>query len=126
MDSKFTGRLVLPLNIEKIEDHAFESCSGFTELTLNENLLSIGEDAFEECSGFEGNLVIPDKVREIGENAFCNCRGWKGNLVVGKSVTTLNTGAFAWRYESYGNHVMRTLSFAKVYFKGMIPSFFCG
>ena len=119
--SKFTGRLVLPLNIEKIEDHAFESCSGFTELTLNENLLSIGEDAFEECSGFEGNLVIPDKVREIGENAFCNCRGWKGNLVVGKSVTTLNTGAFAWRYESYGNHVMRTLSFAKVYFKGMIP-----
>ena len=40
---------------------------------------------------------------------------------MGKSVTTLNTGAFAWRYESYGNHVMRTLSFAKVYFKGMIP-----
>ena len=117
----FTGDLVLPLNVEKIGDHAFEGCSGFSELTLNENLLSIGEHAFKECSGFEGNLVIPDKVQEIGENAFCNCRGWKGNLVVGKSVTTLNTGAFAWRYESYGNHVMRTLSFAKVYFKGMIP-----
>lgn len=119
-NGKFTGRLVLPLNVEKIGGYAFGSCSGFSGLTLNENLLSIGEYAFNGCSGFEGNLVIPDKVQTIGRRAFYGCTGWKGNLIVGKSVTTLNSGSFT-RYYKSGGIDEGSLFFAKVYFKGMVP-----
>ncbi|MFR4037867.1 MAG: leucine-rich repeat protein [Butyricimonas faecalis] len=73
-------KLVLPLNIEKIETLAFGYCLRFTGLTLNENLLSIGDQAFSGCGGFEGDLVIPDKVQTIGQEAFYNCRNFNGVL----------------------------------------------
>lgn len=115
--SKLTGKLVLPLNVEKIGDNAFANCSGFTGLTLNENLLSIGEDAFEKCSGFEGNLVIPDKVQTIGMSAFQECEGLQGNLTIGKSVTDLGAWVFTIRNIYNGNRT----NFNKIYFKCLVP-----
>ena len=115
--SKLTGKLVLPLNVEKIGDNAFANCSGFTGLTLNENLLSIGEDAFEKCSGFEGNLVIPDKVQTIGMSAFQECEGLQGNLTIGKSVTDLGAWVFTIRNIYNGDRT----NFNKIYFKCLVP-----
>ena len=115
--SKLTGKLVLPLNVEKIGDNAFANCSGFTGLTLNENLLSIGEDAFEKCSGFEGNLVIPDKVQTIGMSACQECEGLQGNLTIGKSVTDLGAWVFTIRNIYNGDRT----NFNKIYFKCLVP-----
>lgn len=120
-NGKFTGMLVLPLNVEKIGGYAFGSCSGFSGLTLNENLLSIGEYAFYGCSGFEGNLVIPDKVQTIDKRAFWNCSGWKGSLVVGKNVTFLASEAFSQELGTYPNRYRRALNFSKIYFKCITP-----
>ena len=117
---RFTGKLVLSLNVEKIGDHAFESCSGFSGLTLNENLLSIGQYAFSGCSGFEGNLVIPDKVQTIGEKAFYNCRKFDGLLIFGRAVQSLGKDAFYYYYTGNSG----CLPFKKIYFKGKTPPVF--
>ena len=110
---------MLPLNVEKIGDYAFANCSGFSGLTLNENLLSIGERAFDVCSGFEGNLVIPDKVQVIGGYAFANCKKFNGNLIIGSAMETMGHWVFV-------NDGGKNLGFNKVYCKVVEPLQFLG
>ena len=117
---KIKGNLVLPPNLEIIDDNAFDACQGFVgNLIIPDKVQEIGDDAFAECNGFVGDLIIPDKVQRIGESAFYNCTGFNGSLIIGKSVTKIENNAFTklTQYDRESNF----LNFSKIYFKPTTP-----
>ncbi|MBO7481147.1 MAG: leucine-rich repeat domain-containing protein [Bacteroidales bacterium] len=65
----FSGDLVIPDSVKKIEDQAFCGCNNLT------------------------SVVIPDSVTEIENYAFYCCEGLM-EVTIGKSVTTIGIGAF--------------------------------
>ena len=75
-NSKFTGQLIIPNNVKRINRRAFFNCYNFTgELILSENLSYIDSEAFEGCSSISGTLKFPDKIYRIAESAFALCEG---------------------------------------------------
>lgn len=85
--------LVLPDSLEQIPKGAFGG-SGFTGLTLGNNVKIIGEKAFARCDDMKGDLVIPDQVVTIENRAFTECGDFEGCLVIGKGVETIGNYAF--------------------------------
>ena len=78
--------------ITSIGDHAFEGCSGMTELTLPNSVTRIGDGAFCDCSGFT-ELILPNSVRSIGESAFSGCSGMT-ELTLPNSIASIGNAAF--------------------------------
>ena len=68
-DQNFSGELVIPDSVTKIDNQAFLGCDKLT------------------------SVVIPDSVKEIDNYAFDSCKGLV-EVTIGKSVTTIGTGAF--------------------------------
>lgn len=119
-DTGWGKGLVLPENLSKIEDGAFENCHnlggiviqgrvtsignyafsgcGWTgrsgSLVIPDSVKSIGRYAFSGCSNLSGSLVIPDSVESIGDHAFSGCSGFSGSLVIPGSVETISEGTF--------------------------------
>ncbi len=91
-----TGHLIIPESVTKIDNSAFEGCSGINELTLPSSLLSIEEHAFTACSGITGSLNIPTSVTFIGQFAFQNCSGFTGSLILPATLQDIEYGAFVW------------------------------
>ncbi len=117
---KMKGNLVLPPNLEIIDNNVFCACQGFIgNLIIPDKVQQIGANAFRECNGFTGDLIIPDKVQRIGEFAFNNCTGFNGSLIIGKSVTKIEYNAFTkpTQYDRESN----ILNFSKIYFKSTTP-----
>ncbi len=83
--------VTIPEGLEYLGESAFEFCFDLKELTLLcDSLTKIPDYAFYAC-GVEGELVIPDGIKEIGEKALnCKCDG----IVVPKSVEKIGDGAF--------------------------------
>ncbi len=83
--------VTIPEGLEYLGESAFEFCFDLKELTLLcDSLTKIPDCAFYAC-GIEGELVIPDGIKEIGKEAFnCRCDG----IVVPKSVEKIGEGAF--------------------------------
>ena len=93
----FTGTLVIPDSVVKIDGGAFDGCTGFTGLKLGNHVQIIGNDsvwgAFNNCPGMSGTLVIPDSVKTIGNHAFEGCTGFTA-LKLGRGVTEIWESAF--------------------------------
>ena len=68
--------LTIPEDITEINEYAFESCTGLTNVTFgaNSQLTTIGEAAFRNCTSLT-SIVIPDSVTSIGSSAFLDCTG---------------------------------------------------
>ena len=63
------GKLLLPSDLNEIEESAFEGSSSFNEVVLPEGLQTIGSRAFAGCEGL--SLVhVPDSVTSIHADAF--------------------------------------------------------
>ena len=91
--SSIKGNLVLPHNLELIEQSAFNDCSGLTgSLVIPNNVESIPSRAFYRC-GFTGTLTLPKGLVEIGESAFYDT-DFKGELNIPSTVTTIGSSAF--------------------------------
>ena len=75
------------LNIEK---QVFKGCRGLTHLQLPEGLERIEEGAFNDCTGLEDTLVIPSTLQWIGVDAFRGCTKLKH--LVWKAVDCHNEG----------------------------------
>lgn len=56
-----------------IEKQVFKACRGLTHLQLPEGLLRIEDGAFNGCTGIEDTLVIPSTLQWIGVDAFRGC-----------------------------------------------------
>lgn len=59
-------------NIEKIEDRAFERCTGLSSISFGSSLKSIGYSAFSQSSSLT-KAIIPNTVTYIGGSAFSGC-----------------------------------------------------
>jgi len=89
----FSGDLILPDSLERIENNGFYYSMFSGNLTLGEGIQHIGEDAFAGCSLIKGDLIIPDSVTEIGGLAFAYC-GFDGVIEIGENVKTIGKYAF--------------------------------
>lgn len=67
--------VVLPENLEIIEDEAFQG-AGLTTLSLPLSLQTIGDHSFFGCSNLE-SIVIPGNVQSVGSYAFWSCENLK-------------------------------------------------
>ncbi len=76
----------------KISDHAFESCSRITSVTIGNSVTSIGVGAFFECSRLT-SVTIGNSVTRIGAEAFYDCSRIT-SVTIGNSVTSIDSSAF--------------------------------
>ena len=87
-------RIILPNNLEKIDNQAFYNCSELTTIDLPNSITEIGSEAFYE-TGLT-SIKIPEGVTIIGGSAF-----WWSNLhyiEIPKTVTSIGGFAFAGCY----------------------------
>ena len=71
----FTGcedliRIIIPQNVNIIDEHAFANCTNLARITLNTSLTTIGIYAFGNCSSLK-TITIPSSVTTIRGSAFC-------------------------------------------------------
>ena len=78
--------------VTSIGNHAFDSCSGLTSVTIPNSVTSIGEYAFKTCKGLT-SVTIPNSVTSIGAAAFGNCSGLT-SVTIGSGVTSIGNRAF--------------------------------
>ena len=84
--------IVIPESVTKIENRAFNGCSGLISIVIPESVTEIGNEAFNGCSGLT-SIVIPKSVTSIGIGAFCGCSGLT-SIVIFESVTEIGSEAF--------------------------------
>ncbi|GEM_PF-3248585 len=89
--SSWIKNLVIPENVEIIEQSAFANASNLKKITLSSNLKEIGNYAFSS-SGLEC-LMIPSNVEHIGKNAFSGISKLSF-IYIPESVTTIDEGLF--------------------------------
>ena len=70
----FTGcedliRIIIPQNVNIIDEHAFANCTNLARITLNTSLTTIGIYAFGNCSSLK-TITIPSSVTTIRGSAF--------------------------------------------------------
>lgn len=71
---------VIPNNVTRIEENAFNGCTGLTSITIPNSVTSIGRNAFEGCSSLT-SIIIPNSVTSIGNYAFDSCSGLTSIIV---------------------------------------------
>lgn len=64
--------LVIPSEITKVNDYAFDGCTGLKAITIPSSVTSIGDGAFEDCCRLT-SITIPSSVTSIGRLAFSGC-----------------------------------------------------
>ena len=74
----FTGcedliRIIIPQNVNIIDEHAFANCTNLARITLNTSLTTIGIYAFGNCSSLK-TITIPSSVTTIRGSAFYLCK----------------------------------------------------
>ncbi|MBR3402306.1 MAG: leucine-rich repeat protein, partial [Parasporobacterium sp.] len=83
----FTGSLVIPDTVTRIEASAFLNCNQLSgELTLPGNLEYLGSCAFTFCENLQGSVYLPDSIIDLGLNVFYGCVGLDGNLRIPNQV----------------------------------------
>ena len=84
-------------SVTSIGNHAFESCSSLTSVTIPNSVTSIGNSAFRECTGLT-SVTIPNSVTSIGDDAFESCSSLT-SVTIPNSVTSIGNHAFRNCYE---------------------------
>lgn len=68
----FIVSILLPNNLARIGDNAFESCVHLREVLIPNSVAEIGEYAFYRCLSL-ANITIPESVEYIDRDAFSQC-----------------------------------------------------
>lgn len=66
------GDFIIPNNVQKIGDKAFENSIGLTFIDIPISVTNIGKSAFSGCSGLT-SITVPKSVTEIGRWAWEYC-----------------------------------------------------
>ena len=90
--ARVSGALTIPDSVQSIGQSAFYG-TGFTSLTLGNNVKEIGKWAFQNCSGMKDDLVLPASVTSIGESAF-NGTGFDGALTFNAQIEEIPNNEF--------------------------------
>ena len=62
--------VVLPGNVENVEEYAFSGCSDMIHLTMSANLRSIADYAFNGCKRLEDITVYAERVPDLTATSF--------------------------------------------------------
>ena len=79
--------------VQSIGNHAFDSCSGLTSITIPNSVTSMGNWIFQYCSGLT-SITIPNSVTSIGIRAFSGCSSLT-SVTIPNSVTSIGDMAFS-------------------------------
>lgn len=86
--------VILPANLQTIENSVFYSCPKLESVILPENLQSIQQKAFYNCSSLV-NINFPATLTRIGEEAFYSCQSLKvADFSECTEFTTIERSAF--------------------------------
>ena len=86
------GDVVIPDEVIKIGNKAFEWCKNLQNVTIPKNIAKIGNNAFHGCENLQ-NVIIPEGVKKIEDRTFCGCKKLQ-NIVIPKSVIEIGKDAF--------------------------------
>lgn len=78
---------------KKVEEGAFQLCTGLTAVSIGEGVESIGDIAFFGCSAIE-SLELPSTLKTIGKTTFWGLKNLK-ELVIPAGVTEIGVEAFS-------------------------------
>lgn len=78
--------VILPPNLEIIDNDAFYQCKSLSSITLPNSVKYIGDYAFAICHKLQ-NITIPSSVEYIGQDAFLD---YPVNLTEGNLIRTVN------------------------------------
>lgn len=84
--------VILPDNITKIGNSAFEALNNMEHFTIPNNVTILDVQAFNTCKNLK-EIIIPESVEVIGSYAFSDCDGLTSVTIPGK-VTTIATYTF--------------------------------
>ena len=86
--------IVLPPNLEVIDEEAFAGCSFVSRIVLPPSVVEIGAGAFSSCTSL-ASIVIPDAVTSIGAYCFYNCLSLH-DVTLSQRLTELPDYTFHW------------------------------
>jgi len=92
LNNKELTELIIPEDITRIKEYAFEGCYSIVKLTISNSVTSIGERSFCDCEALT-SVTIGDIVTSIGTNAFYGC-GKLTSIKLGKSIMSIGESAF--------------------------------
>lgn len=85
--------VTIPDSMRTVDDSAFESCVGLTNVLFGAGVTNIGAMAFACCSSLT-NLTFPAQLAVIGDSAFLGCNALT-NLALDTGLTDIGPEAFA-------------------------------
>ncbi len=71
---------VIPDSVTRINNCAFDGCTGLTSITIPNSVTSIHENAFRNCTSLT-SITIPESVEYIEKCAFFGCIGLESMVV---------------------------------------------
>ena len=99
LDSSLAGALVLPDNVRRIHNYAFQS-TNITSVSFPSTLERIDEWVFSYCKSLSGTLMLPESLTYIGWASLVDC-SFSGRLVLSNSIEYIGESAFG----SCGNFI---------------------
>ena len=83
----------IPDSVTSIGFAAFKGCSNLKDIELPSGITKIGDAAFQQCTGIT-RIELPKNVKELGECAFLECCSLQ-SINIPSSVTVIGEGAFS-------------------------------
>ena len=84
--------ITIPDSVTEIDGYAFRGCTGLTSINIPDSVAEIGMEAFSDCTGLT-SITIPDSVTSISDYAFYGCKGLT-SITIPDSVTSIGYSAF--------------------------------
>ena len=89
---RIASEIIIPNDVVKIGENAFQLYSNLKNITLPNSITSIGKYAFYGCSGLT-SITLPNSITSIGKYAFYGCSGLT-SITIPSSVTSIENSAF--------------------------------
>ena len=88
-------KVTLPSTLGRIGAHAFEQCTGLTEIVFrNKELSEIDEAAFYGCTQLK-SIIIPEGIKQIRKSTFEGCTNLSKITLPKKGLLSIDDKAFA-------------------------------
>ncbi len=72
INGKVIYEIIIPDNVNIINDYTFYNCNSLKLITLHEGITSIGQYSFYNCNSLT-DINIPNSIKNIGASAFAEC-----------------------------------------------------